>query len=221
MHKLPLLLGIGIVVAGTMVYAGYVFLFSPSVAPPFLSTPSPSLPVTTPRVTDRTNITPSSSPPTTPLPLLLQTPSTTPRGLRCGLSLTVQGGTFSPTTCEFQFVTPGVPCEGPQDMLVACPEYYILQLEDFARGHIRIVSLTGFQRFAKGTYRFVSRSVVGPDYFDATLIESDGHARNLQRGEVTLNPAGNFVGVSLDLSFQTNIRLVGSGTIPIVRRADP
>jgi hypothetical protein len=51
-------------------------------------------------------------------------------GLPCRLAIDASGGQFSPDTCEFQSVIPGVPCGDDQ----ACPPDYVVAMRDTAPG---------------------------------------------------------------------------------------
>lgn len=146
----------------------------------------------------------------------LARPATAPIAPGCPLNLSVSGGIFAPTACEFQVHTPGPACEDDSGQPASCPKTYILAMDGSASGFKSALLI--LQRLDQGTYRFNRSSA--PSDLNGQITDQNNQVINLQAGDVTLEPAGATVTVKLDLTFVPNIKITGSGTIPVISIAD-
>lgn len=149
----------------------------------------------------------------------LARPATTPIAptqAGCPLNLSVTGGIFTPTSCQFQVHTPGPACEDDSSQPVSCPKTYILAMDGSASGFKSALLI--LQKMKKGTYRF-SRSSAPSDLI-GQISDQKNQVINLQAGDITLEPAGATMTAKLDLTFGPNIKITGSGTIPVISITD-
>lgn len=138
----------------------------------------------------------------------------------CRLKLNVKGAQFVPTECRFEVIDSGVECRSG----TGCPPAYTFSMKDRDRTHIQEVVLSDFKSLEKKTYRFDKAK--SRDDFKAQLLDDLAAARNLLKGEVSLEPktarnGQQVVKISLDLSFANGIHLEGSGEAPVKRVAAP
>jgi hypothetical protein len=133
----------------------------------------------------------------------------------CGLTLTTAGGTFDPQTCELQLITPGPACDpGP------CEQDKTIALRDTDSGHINDVSLFHLVSVEPGTYR--AKPADGVAEFNGQVIDAASVVRNLIEGEIVIDFVdGSRASLSLDARFSNNIRVQGTGTLPVVNIAAP
>jgi hypothetical protein len=142
-------------------------------------------------------------------------------GSPCQLDIEVSGGQFSPNACDFQIITPGVPCDDNQ----ACPPDYTIAMRDEVSGHIGSLLLFGFATYSADTFYF--DPAASQSEFNGQVTDRDFAARNLTLGEVSLEPVEGLSGgegvveVTFDLSFATDIHIVGSGRLPVHHHAAP
>lgn len=124
----------------------------------------------------------------------------------CGIELIVIGGAFSPQLCEFQVVTPGVPCGANAD----CSVDYRLVLKDTIPSHIKEIAFLNLKQEG-GTYFF-------DDFrkdFHGRLLDEAARLRNLLKAEIYMEPQDQRVKVVIDAIFANNISIKGSGMLPI------
>jgi hypothetical protein len=140
----------------------------------------------------------------------------------CGITLKIVGGQFSPAACRFEIISGGAECKSN----AGCPPDYALSMKDNAGSHIQEVVLFNFRSFAKQTYRF--DPALNLKDFNGQLLDERAVARNLLKGEVSLEPIAvreasgdQRVRVSFDVSFANGIQLQGAGELPVTRVSAP
>jgi hypothetical protein len=145
-----------------------------------------------------------------------------PSAPSCGITLKVVGGQFSPGSCRFEIISRGQECKSN----AGCPPDYALSMKDNARTHIMEVTLFNFRSFAKETFRVDPAQNLRD--FKGQLLDESAVARNLLKGEVSLEPikttsapGDQKVRVSLDLSFSNGIHIQGSGEVPVAQVSAP
>lgn len=129
----------------------------------------------------------------------------------CQLALEVSGVEFAPAECTVYAFLPGEPC-GPNR---GCPLEYSIRLKDPAPGHPREVGLYKFRDLRDGTV--VVQALSGRKEFSGVIVAKDGISRNLQQGDVSFQATGvpDQVKVTFDLFFPADIRIRGSGVLPV------
>ncbi len=157
-------------------------------------------------------------------PVIIESPVITtivPTGNRtgCAITVSVQGGRFVPTKCEFQIVSPGSISQYDSEHHITPPPSFVLAMSDSTPGHIHTVSLLQFKDLKQGTYRFDRTTQVSD--FKADLLDSENTHRSLQKGTVTLGQGNSTIPVRFDLTFDQGIHIAGSGTAAVVQYAAP
>ena len=131
----------------------------------------------------------------------------------CGMKLTVTGGTFTPTTCVFLEVLPGVPC----GTNTTCPLDYTVSLKDGTVGHIAELGLIYFDE-PSGTFTHNQST----NEFYGYIIDSKYANRNLVTGTLSLDPVtSELIKADFDVTFEDGTHITGSGTLPIKKEAAP
>ena len=143
----------------------------------------------------------------------------------CGINLSVTGGLFSPGSCVFEIISSGVECR-PN---FTCAADNALSMKDNVKSHILEAVLFNFISFERRTYYFDPAKKLRD--FNGQVLDENATARNLLRGEVTLEPtahkpdvSGNVVQtikVLFDVSFANGINIRGSGEVPVKHVSAP
>lgn len=132
----------------------------------------------------------------------------------CGLTLTVSGGTFAPTRCQFEIISGGPPCVDAG----TCKPGYAVNLRNDASSFDEIMSVVLFniRAFESGTYRFEPGA--GLEDFKGQLIDKGAVARHLLQGAITLQRLSDkSVRVDCDLRFAGEIEIKATGVLDVKR----
>lgn len=134
----------------------------------------------------------------------------------CGIGLTTEGGTFTPTTCGFRIVTPGVPCGNGE----ACAPGHVLALVDTDRTHIQQVALFQFAEYAARTFTYDPTRDLSE--VQGQAVDTGSVVRNLETATVTLEPQKNSkVHATFDATFSNGIHVRGDGVLPVIMENAP
>jgi hypothetical protein len=138
---------------------------------------------------------------------------------RCGLHLTVSGGSFSPDTCRIEVITGGPKCGGGDQ---GCNPDIAITLRTMSRkrNEISSIVLNHIPELAKASYRFDPEQ--GVSEFSGQLIDQDAVARHLKRGKVSLEPQGsNQIYIAFDVLFDQKISVHASGLLNVIGVSAP